>query len=554
MKRSEAEKMIADYLKPIYGFALKRTANLQDAEDLSQDIVLRALRALVAKDDILDAGRFIWTVAHNALRNYYRDKETCIIGAAPVEAAEMLGDGTDLENELILREDIAKLQREIAYLSKIQRRIVIAYYYENKKQETIAEELALPVGTVKWHLFEAKKDLKRGMDMTREASELKFDPICFEGIGTNGTPGEKGNNVNFFRGALAQNIVYMVWKEAKTVAEIAQALGVSPVYVESEAEYLEEYGFLQKRGEKYLGMVNITEWTTEKFRRHEEIYARASALFANALYEKLMESDVWEDPELWGGKTGVLSMTKDVPKDKNFFLWALIPYIAAWSGEKDHAPTIRFEEAATLRPDGGHNICSAQVVARGAVRPSYYESYKKVWGPCHYGAEDLVLWQIDTEWSASRVSDIYGQEVRRALGLLRHEIDGTELTADEYAFLAERGYVTVLEENGDRKTAFGCVTIASEALRRKLITMGDEVRDAYYEEFDALKKAYIEDVDGNVPKHLRKMTAYCRQFLFTADDLFLFNCIKVLLENGKLHLPTEAQKKALSMVLYIKNI
>ena len=67
MRRQDAENIITEYLKPIFGFALKRCKSTQDAEDLSQEIVLKAYRALLAKDDIGDAGKFIWTIAHNAL-------------------------------------------------------------------------------------------------------------------------------------------------------------------------------------------------------------------------------------------------------------------------------------------------------------------------------------------------------------------------------------------------------------------------------------------------------------------------------------------------------
>ena len=33
MKREQAEKLTTEYLNPLYGFALKRCAHLQDAED-----------------------------------------------------------------------------------------------------------------------------------------------------------------------------------------------------------------------------------------------------------------------------------------------------------------------------------------------------------------------------------------------------------------------------------------------------------------------------------------------------------------------------------------
>ena len=73
MNRTDAEKIITEYLKPIFGFALKRCRSIHDAEDLSQEILTKAFRALLAKDDIGDAGKYIWTVAHNTLSNDRRD-------------------------------------------------------------------------------------------------------------------------------------------------------------------------------------------------------------------------------------------------------------------------------------------------------------------------------------------------------------------------------------------------------------------------------------------------------------------------------------------------
>ncbi len=136
MNRQDAEGIITEYLKPVFGFALKRCKNIHDAEDLSQEIVMKAFRALLARDDIGDAGRFIWTVAHNALSNYYRDAAKGMTGVSLDEVAEVLAD----------------------------------------------RGLRLGQTTVKWHLFEAKKELKRGMDTMRKSGELKFNPIRFHSI------------------------------------------------------------------------------------------------------------------------------------------------------------------------------------------------------------------------------------------------------------------------------------------------------------------------------------------------------------------------------------
>lgn len=86
--------------------------------------------------------------------------------------------------------------------------------------------------------------------MTRNCGDLKFNPIQLTRISCNGSVGTNGSNVNFLHSALSKNIVYSVRKAGKSVNEIADELGVSPVYVESEAVFLYKYGFLLKKGGK----------------------------------------------------------------------------------------------------------------------------------------------------------------------------------------------------------------------------------------------------------------------------------------------------------------
>lgn len=204
MNRQDVEKTITEYLKPIFGFALKRCKSIHDAEDLTQEIVIKAFRALLIKDDVADMGKFIWTVAYNTLSNYYRDSAKSMVGVSIDEVAELIADPYSEIDSGDNTELIQRLRSEIAYLSKLQRRIVIAYYFENRKQADIARELGIPLGTVKWHLFEAKKELKRGMDIMRKTSDLKFNPIKFHSIGFSGSSGTKSLD-EFLRTTLSQN-------------------------------------------------------------------------------------------------------------------------------------------------------------------------------------------------------------------------------------------------------------------------------------------------------------------------------------------------------------
>lgn len=550
MKRERAEKLTTEYLKAIYGFALKRCANLQDAEDLTQEIVLKVFRSFLCRDDIEAPDKYIWTVAHNTLSNYYREKTKIAMGIPMGDFAELLSLDNDTADDLVEKETIDCLHKEIAYLSKLQRKIVIAYYFENKKQETIATELGIPLGTVKWHLFEAKKNLKKGIDTMRQIGQLQFNPIKFELCGTNGSPGTKGANSNLLRSTFSQNIVYSVWKEAKTVGKIADDLGVSPVYVESEAEYLAEYGFLTEKSGKYLCNILIDEASNELIELKDKMYRQAAEAFANELFDELTNSGILKDPRIICAQTDKpITLTSHERADDHFILWSLIPYIAARSGEGLMDQSISFDEVATIRPDGGHNLCYASIAAPNVKPPMYFESMLQFCGSCWNRNEDYTLWQIDSEWSSQRINDGYIDKACRILSLLSRKEDDL-LSKDEYTFLAENG---IIKTNGDDdsnfKTAMQIVWLENTDINNELIAIGDRIKERHWTEFESLKKPFVKAVLNETPKHLHKMQKYGLQYIFFSDGWFILHCLKELVNNGKLKLPTEEQKKSLTTMI-----
>ena len=555
MKKQDAERIINEYIKPLYGFALKRCKNMQDAEDLSQEIAVRAYKTLLLRDDIDDTAKFMWTIAHNTLANYYRDSARAFVGVCLDDLSETLSDGKDLVSELEKDETVSKLQSEIAYLSKLRRKIIIAYYYENKKQEEIAAELKIPLGTVKWHLFDAKKELKRGMETMRKPSELKFNPIKFETCGTNGSVGTEGENGNFFRSALAQNIAYAVYSEAKTVNEIAEALGVSPVYVESEAEHLEKYGFLIKRGEKYLSNIVIEEASSEKSKLQDEIYSKAAKMFACELFDAVSNSPLIDDQNIVASNRmkDIVNGFPVFEKDKNFILWSLVPYIIAWSGESiyDEEENVSFEEAATRRIDGAQNICCAMVNTCGEEMPKYFENMRKCFGPAWQEKKNVMLWQFDTEWSGKRMDEEYFGKIGHMLSDLNRFFNDDEVSFRDSP-LVENGYLRIHESEKGQWITLQSVWIRSENARKALVAIGDAVREKYKAEFASLRAQYMELMLEGTPKHLYKMAAYPLQHTFYCDGMFLFYCLRELLECGKLKEPKDYQKKNLTSVIITK--
>lgn len=551
MQKQEAEKITAEFLKPIYSFALKRCKTPQDAEDISQEIMIRVFKSLIKRNDIEDISKYIWTVAHNTLANYYRDN-TQNIGISINELKESISaDKRDISAESEIKESVLKLQSEIAYLSKLQRRIVIAYYYENKKQAQIAKELNIPLGTVKWHLFESKKELKRGMDTMRTPSELKFNPVKLERIGISGSLGRDGNPTELLRGALSQNIVYSAYREPKTVNQIAEDLGVSPVYIESEAEALAEYGFLIEQKGKYLGNVLLDEQTDEINRLHNEMYEKVADIFANELFDTLINSNILDD-EKTVVCNRIIAVEKGLPvfeRDKSFMLWSLIPYITASSGEGLISNPIDFDEVAVLRPDGGKNICYAEVYNPSVSPVKYSDSINSWFGPCWNADNNVTLWQIDSVWSKKRIETNYQSEAKRVMSLLKRFFESDTLNREEYAFLSEKGMVRVVDNENGFWAANQAVWIRGEKAKERLIKIGDEIKEKHFKEFERLKADYCNAVLKATPRHMQKAQEFSLQYLFSANGFFILNCIQTLLNNGKLKLPTEEQRNSLTTVI-----
>ncbi len=538
MNRQDVEKILAAYVKPIFGFALKRCKSPQDAEDLSQEIAVNAFRALLARDDVADASRFIWTIAHNALSNYYRDTARQAIGVSMDEMAELIADPRAELEESEDQAAIRKLQGEIAYLSRMQRTILIAYYFDGWKQADIAQELGIPLGTVKWHLFEAKKELKRGMNTMREASQLKFNPIRFSGMSVAGSVGAKPPQ-EYFRDALAQNICYCVRETPKTVNEIADSLGVSPVYVESAADVLEAAGFLRMEKEKYLANFLITESSTRQLVALDQVYKRAATLVAEDLYQSLTSSGILEDE-------GIVCSQK---ANSNFLLWSLIPYLATCSGDCPAENHISFDEVATIRPDGSRNIFHAEILSNQEALPPEFVRLDNWSGPMWNEWKGHILWQIDSQWSTrcSWDGSQYVQHAQRVLSLYARE---EALSKDEYAYLAEHGFVSPQpHQDSPTETVWQVVILRNKDIRDRLLALGNAVKNKHWVALEEMKTECAKILLEGVPEHLKRVRVYELQGAFGADGRFLIHCLLYLLRAGKLARPTEAQKKSITTLI-----
>ena len=258
MDKQKADKIITEYLQKIYGFAVKKSFSYDEAEDLCDDIIQEVYLSLLKANEIVNIEGYIWRISEHTYSKYVSSKKR--MEGISIDSVEIpfFEDFTVEDAE----DDIARLRREVAFLTEKRRRIIYLFYYKNRSISYISKSLGIPEGTVKWHLNKAKIELKEGFSMERKIGKLGLAPIEAISFGHDGNPGRNGGLEFYLGDKLNLNIVYSVYHSPKTKDEIAEELGVTLVYIEDRIDFLEGNGYLVKTaGGRYTTYVVFTPET-----------------------------------------------------------------------------------------------------------------------------------------------------------------------------------------------------------------------------------------------------------------------------------------------------
>ncbi len=248
MDKQKADSIICEYLPKIYGFAIKKAFFYDEAEELSSDIVMEVYTTLLKSEEIYNLDGYVWRICNHVYAKFVRHKKRqegfSIEGFEIPYEQEFLPD--DAEEEMRL------LRREIAFLSKTRRDIVYSFYYEDNSIAKISKDMNIPEGTVKWHLNKARGEMKKGFYMERKVGQLGIHPIENAQFGHSGCTGPKLGHEYYLKDKLNLNIVYSVYYTPRTKEEIAEELGVTPVFIEDRIKELEDDGMITRlSGDRY---------------------------------------------------------------------------------------------------------------------------------------------------------------------------------------------------------------------------------------------------------------------------------------------------------------
>lgn len=516
-----------EYLSPIYYYCLKKTGSKEQAEELSAEINLEVLKGL-AKTVPMYFSAWVWKIVRNRYSRWAKAKRFHIDSecAADINDMEELADNTCLEEDILHKENLQTLRRELALIQADYRNILVAFYIEDRKISDIAHTLSLPEGTVKSRLFLGRKKLKEGMNMAREYGIRSYKPeeVRFAASGRQGDNGP----FKYVSRKAAKNILLEAHNNPSTIEELSIELGIAAPYMEEEVALLEEGELLKKtEGNKYATNFFIADKDTQ-IAVHHLLHDGSKDRYR--LLSKIIEDKL---PEI-----KILDIIRSNMKD-NIIKWIMYPLIVniiinkipdfdVWGSSFKHKDGstwgfMGFEESDEIprTPWMGHN-------GNGDKR-----GYMWVFEFGDFGFQYRKGW-VD-----------YGQAVLLLDVIKKHRKYDSLTEAERITWTNIEGFLAHTDENGKLIPDFA--VFEGNACNRMMTIISDH--PLYNELYDSFNAVYTE-IKGILTKNsislLHKYIDYYTSMFMCASRMIM---VTDAVEAGELIVPEDTEHSPAGMYM-----
>ncbi len=538
MNKKQVDEIILNYQSKIFGFAMSKIREISEAEELAADTICEVYNSLTKAEHVANIDGYVYRIASNVYARYIEKKDNIFYTDIFEVNCSFREKGYEsIENEEIYR----NLRRKIGLLSQRQREIIYMKYYQNKSIDDISKVLDISSGTVKWHLKDARNNLKEKMIMVKN-DNLSVNPIKFIGMGHSGTPGTSGDTKDMFDTRLKQNIAYTCYYEAKNIEQIANELEVPIAYVEDNLSKLVEWGYIDQvdntKNPKYLTNM-IIEDGRKSIEKISELNKEVAKYLCDNVFNKVFEN-FDNSVDNWG-----FQCAND---DKNFIKYNLIMIILQHMFDADWSD---WEKFAVKRPDGGYFIAHAYLSDDCTkIQASKYDicgyMNRQVFGQNEMLMQtyqcNCVYCNRDIDWRVNEYKD--WQDL---YNYLKVGCDKNKISIESYSNLCDKGYVVdekiqVLVLNSKSEN----VEQAMEKHIKKYVHISEEI----LQQEKIYNNLYFELSKNEYPKHMEELVKYYNSNVFSSSTLIPY-IIEELLKEGKLQELTDIQKKSTLSVVVI---
>ncbi len=162
-------EIVNQYQEKIYNFVFRMVKDRPLAEDITQETFIKAFRALSSFNSEYAFSTWLFKIAANNCIDHFRKKKLKTFSLdTPISVKEGdiqrdYPDTTNVgpEDGMISQEKRFQIKDAIDSLPRKYRDAILLRHTQDKSYEEIAEELDIPLGTVKVRIFRAREMLKK---------------------------------------------------------------------------------------------------------------------------------------------------------------------------------------------------------------------------------------------------------------------------------------------------------------------------------------------------------------------------------------------------------
>jgi RNA polymerase sigma-70 factor (ECF subfamily) len=149
-------ELVDAYKDLVYGLIYRMVSDRSTVDDLAQDVFLKIHRGMPYFRGEARLSTWIFRIVQNVCTQA-RSKRPADVSLDGEPSRREIGSKDGAFQDIELRD---RLQKAMDQLSPTYRMLVAAHYLRGVQYEALAEALNIPLGTVKTHLYRAKRRLR----------------------------------------------------------------------------------------------------------------------------------------------------------------------------------------------------------------------------------------------------------------------------------------------------------------------------------------------------------------------------------------------------------
>ena len=171
--------LVDKYRESIFAFAYSKLCNVDDAEDVTQEVFLKAYKDLRSLRRWDSFATWLYSITNNICKNYLRTQarriDKKLVANQNSVSSKFISPGSESDDPML-----DSLNEALNILPEIYRQVLTLYYISGKNSEEIARFLSISPSAVRQRLSRARTELKEEilamMSMTFEQKKL---PVGF---------------------------------------------------------------------------------------------------------------------------------------------------------------------------------------------------------------------------------------------------------------------------------------------------------------------------------------------------------------------------------------